>query len=593
MAAGQSRWSRVLTSLFLVVLATLALTLALRLVLEQWFEVPQIAGYWHRDFLGNLALSLLCLALTASVGRTLILAGVLITGFQLANAGKLVVLGTPMSPDDFVNVRNLFLLWEGWKLWVMIAIVAIPALLLLALVRWRRVTTWLVLLALGGFAFASATYSGPLRLALDERFGNSVWNQPENFQLRGLALHLYQESVRTIDKVGKMPKAADIRPIVTDLPPAKADVTGLEPRNVHLILLETFFDPTSLGDEWVPDDPWDAAFRALWEESGNSIALSPVFGGYTANAEFEVLCGFPVTENAVFFEGWFRRRAACLPAVLKEAGYTTVASHPNVAGFWNRTQAYSLAGFDEYWSKNDFDMSDSAENFLLDHSYYEQAFDKLAELPEGPVLNYMVTIYGHLPYPATKDYPEVIEAGRDEGLLTGYLNHVYYKSRDLSAMLADLRKDDPDALIVLFGDHLPYLGPNYQIFDEFKSLPKDRNEFTGDMLDFLVSTPLVVIDGERGPLKLGKFPLYRLPSKILELLGASSGGILDWTENPPEETVRPVYGIHYAIDEAGNRVVCRPENAEDADCRQSSDWMTRTKQLSADIFSGDQFSLER
>ena len=348
-----------------------------------------------------------------------------------------------------------------------------------------------------------------MRTALDGQFGNSVWNQPENYKLRGLGLHLYQESMRTIAKVGKVPSAADVEPIVADLPPAAADLQDIEPRNVHIVLLETFFDPASLGPDWVPEDPLAREFRELWDASGNSIALSPVFGGYTANAEFEVLCGFPVTENAVFFEGWLRRPAPCLPDLLRDAGYTTVASHPNVAGFWNRTQAYQLVGFDEYWSKNDFDMSDSAENFLLDHSYYDQVFDKLDTLPDGPLLNYMVTIYGHLPYPVTEEYPQVIDAGRDEGLLQGYLNHVYYKSRDLTAMLAELQKADPDALIVLFGDHLPYLGPNYQVYDEFKSLPKDRKEFTADMLDFLVSTPLVVLDGQRGPVKLGEFPLYR------------------------------------------------------------------------------------
>ncbi len=49
----------------------------------------------------------------------------------------------------------------------------------------------------------------------------------------------------------------------------------------------------------------------------------------------------------------------------------TIASHPNVPGFWNRTHAYNLVGFDTYLSKNDFDLSDSVDNLLLDHSYYD------------------------------------------------------------------------------------------------------------------------------------------------------------------------------------------------------------------------------
>ena len=112
----------------------------------------------------------------------------------------------------------------------------------------------------------------------------------------------------------------------------------------------------------MPDDPFPPELRALWAETGHSVTLSPVFGGYTANAEFEALCGFPVTENAVFFEGWLRRDVPCLPALLREAGYRTVASHPNVPGFWNRTHAYRLTGFDEYLSVADFDTSDTTRS---------------------------------------------------------------------------------------------------------------------------------------------------------------------------------------------------------------------------------------
>ena len=51
-----------------------------------------------------------------------------------------------------------------------------------------------------------------------------------------------------------------------------------------------------------------------------------MFGGYTANAEFELLCGFPVTEDAVFFEGWLRRDVPCLPRHLGQAGYRNAKS---------------------------------------------------------------------------------------------------------------------------------------------------------------------------------------------------------------------------------------------------------------------------
>ncbi len=154
--------------------------------------------------------------------------------------------------------------------------------------------------------------------------------------------------------------------------------------------------------------------------------------------------------------------------MLRDAGFSTVASHPNVAGFWNRTHAYQLVGFDTYWSKPQFDTTDSVGNFLLDHSYYEQVFDQLQTIEQRPVFNYMLTIHGHLPYPTNERYPDRVTVGGDSDLLKGYINHLYYKSRDLMDMLEQLRKDDPEALIVVFGDHLPFLGPNYGLYKEYR-----------------------------------------------------------------------------------------------------------------------------
>ena len=589
----------------LVALAMLALTWALRLAVEFAFGTAFEHRFWVRDYAGNLAVALLALALIRRVGRTLVFATLVVTGFQLANGAKLAVLGTPTSPDDFINVINIYHLSEGWTRVAVVAILVTPVLVLLWFVRWRSFGTWVTLALLTVAVMLVALNPRPIRDALDDRFGNSVWNQPENFRHRGLALHIVQETVRTLAKVGRPPSESAVAAALEGLPSTPVDLAGLvrggegvagAPRNVHVIVLESFFDPVTLGPEWVPDDPFPESFRALWAETGNAVALSPVFGGYTANAEFEVLCGYPVTENAVFFEGWLRRPVPCLPGVLRAAGYRTVASHPNVPGFWNRTLAYRLTGFDEYISKASFDTSDSVGNFLLDHSYYEQLFERLGPLDAGPVFNYMLTYHGHLPYPNGESYPDRIEAGpgpsgKEAPLLHGYLNHLWYKSRDLMAELERLRAEDPEALVVVFGDHLPYLGPNYGVHDEVLGLPGDREAFTGEQFERLVSTPLIVIDGTHGPLELPPTPLYRLPSLILELLGAESGGMFDWTANPEGMTIRPVYGMHFTRGPDG-AIACRPETPRAA-CAESEAWLERTRTLIGDLFSGEQFALER
>jgi len=594
-------------STLIVVVATLATTLVLRLILEHLMSVPTEWRWFWRDAFGNLAFVLVFWALIRRLVPTLAFSLTLIAGFQICNGIKLLVLGVPASPDDFINVGNLVFLTDGLARVGVIAVLVVPVLVLWWLVHWRTPVTWIVVASIALAVVGTLHYPVPLRTALDGRFGNSVWDQPGNYRTRGLALHLVQEAVRTAAKVGRAPDRAAVdaaladhaRPVAAD-PSLSVAPAAAPTRNVHIIVLESFFDPLQLGAELVPDDPFSPEFRALWDRTGRSLALSPVFGGYTANAEFESLCGFPVTENAVFFEGWLRRSVPCLPAVLARAGYRTVASHPNVPGFWNRTHAYQLTGFEEYLSKADFDLNDSVKGLLLDSSYYEQLYEQLGPLDAAPLFNYALTYYGHLPYPVDARFGDQVAAGAEAPeLLQGYLNHVWYKTRDLMARLEVLRVDDPDALIVVFGDHLPFLGPNYGVYAELLDLPERRDAFTGDQLEFLASTPLIVIDGRRGPVDAGKVPLYRLPSLIMRLLGQPDEGMFAWSAPLPGASdgrlMRPMYGMHIEVDperRGEGAIVCQPERASPA-CRDGTDWLRRTRTLIGDVFSGRQFALER
>lgn len=575
--------------------AGLILSLVIRAVLEHGMDVQLDNRYRLRDLTGNLVVIGVLWSLIGNRWKTLLIASVIIAGFQIANGVKLLVLGVPASPDDFFNVINVIHLLEGVQRVTAIALLAIPIVVLLALIRWSHPGTCAMLAIIGVITASVIHFSPRVQPQLDDTFGHSVWNQPENFRKRGLALHLTQESIRTAAKTGQTPSYDDVRDafdtLGIDKPAPTPKLAAIEQRNVHMIVLESFFDPLQLGPDWVPTDPVDPDFRKLWAETGNSVSLSPVFGGYTANAEFEVLCGYPVTENAVFFEGWLRRPVPCLPRLLSEVGYQTLASHPNVPGFWNRTHAYRLAGFDTYLSKQHFDLTESVDGLLMDGSFFGQVFDQLP-LEQGPIFNYMLTYYGHLPYPSTERYPDKVAAGRDAPLLHGYLNHVWYKTRDLMDRLDKLRAEDPDALIVIFGDHLPFLEPNYGIYSEVLGLPEELTEFTGDMLEFLVTTPLIVIDGERGPLSLGKVPMYRLPSLILDRLGVEQKGMLAWTAQAKERIYRPVYGMHFETTQDADTParVCQPEN-DTTECQEGLGWLQSTRVLIADLFTGDQHAL--
>lgn len=600
--------SRIVIQFVILLMVVLALTWLCRWVITTQFEHPLKQQYWTRDFYANLLVSIVITLLTKTFAKAVLVSSLFIVMFQMGNAAKLSILGTPASPDDFFNIQNIFFLADGWQRWALIGIAGLPFVLLLLFFAYEKARFWITAGLLILTSWGIDSNSERLLHHLDSKFGNSVWNQPANYHNRGLGLHLAQEIVRTLSKVGESPgdvmveqalqsqqvlspSAVPLEPTLQQQVPTPDSAAA--PRNVHVFVLESFFDPVSLGSDWVPQDPLPADFRKLWQTAGNSMALSPVFGGYTANAEFEVLCGFPVTRNAVFFEGWLRRKAPCLPQVLADSGYDTVTSHPNVPGFWNRTHAYNLIGFDQYLSISSFDMSDSVNTLLMDHSLYDQVFAKLeARSSTAAVFNYMLTYYGHLPYPSSERYPDRVRAGKESALLHGYLNQLWYKSRALMSRLSMLREQDPNALIVIFGDHLPFLGQNYGVYTEAWNLPQEREDYTGEQLERLVSTPLIVIDGQNGPLSLGKLPIYRLPALITSLLGmAKESHIFNHSRNPNDVWIRPVYGMHINVTDAESVACTNPELPEDG-CLTTQTWFENIELLTADIFTGEQYSLK-
>nr|MBL8454835.1 sulfatase-like hydrolase/transferase [Zoogloeaceae bacterium] len=554
------------------------------------------------DVLAHLALAGILFAMARSLTRFAVTTIALLSAFTFANAMKIAVLGAPIMPDDFIAARNLFLLLEGWQLWASVALVVLPVALFAWMFAWRQPRAWATLGLVVIAAAQVGAHAQALERYLDERFGDWVWNQRGNFEARGLPVHLLQESARNLARRGAPPDMLNVALALQTVgerpsnPFIRTAMPGVAQRNLHVIVLESFWDPRPLKSARFSSDPIDPAFRKLWAATGQSRALSPVFGGYTANAEFEVLCGFPVTQDAVFFEGRLRRDVPCLPGHLATAGYRTHASHPNAASFWNRVNAYRRIGFEHYWSERDFEMDDVNREFLSDESLYRQVLERIGPALDGPdpVFNYVLTYFGHLDYPLNERRPRVIEAPGGREYAEAYANTVYYKSRELMAFLKTLRKRDPQAVIVVFGDHLPFLGMNHANYTDSGLLAESRAEFTDEMFRTLVATPLIVIDGKRGPLKLGDVPLYQVPALILDLLGDSRDTLLTLTATQANTSrIRPLPGI--TLQSLGKKVsTCRGNDALDhIDCVASTAWLDAIKVLKMDLFSGHQFALHR
>lgn len=576
----------------LPVLSTSLFYLLYYLICAFKFDVQILASAIVYDFLMQLVVGYILFAVSKRIWIFLIIQALVMGILYVGNAVKMSFFGGPIIPDDVFALRSLLLILEGWRFFAAaIPLAAIASLLLFnfSMRHWSAYIASLMTVLVG----MTLVYKPAMLLdPLDNYLGNSKWDQRSNYLSRGPVLYNLQEGARFFSLAEKSPDLDETQMAVETLLSAApedepfAKKKSFTPRNVHIVLLESFWDPSGLKKANYNQNPLAPDFRKLWKSAGYSHALVPVFGGGTANSEFEVLCGFPVTKGSVKFERQLLNSVPCLPHILADKGYRTIASHPNVPVFWNRVNAYRNIGFQTYWSKQDFILDDMNREFLSDASLYRQVMEKISGSLSGkqPILDYIVTYFGHWNYPLSDSRPITISSRSKVEEVSSYANTVYYKSRELMDFLEKLRLHDPDGIIVAFGDHLPNLGEGY--IDSGVLYPS-WSDFTPAMFKFHVTTPMIIIDGKNGPVKIGSLPLYQVPKLLLSMLNYDEPTIMDYVNPLPDMMIRPLPGLHFNLLKGDKVDLCK-EPPYSETCQKSARWLENVLVVSNDLFIGNQ-----
>ncbi|MGZ8187360.1 MAG: LTA synthase family protein [Methylosarcina sp.] len=547
------------------------------------------------DLLLQLVVSYALYALSKRQWIFLVIQALFMGILYVGNAIKISFFGGPIMPDDAYALRSLLLILEGWRFFAAAIPLAALASLLLFNFTMRHWSSYLASLFAISLGLTIVYQPSMIVEPLDKYLGNSVWDQRSNYLWHGATMYTLQEGSRYFALADRPPDMDEAHEAAQNLlsPLSKPEEIDKKftPRNIHLVLLESFWDPNGLKKARYSENPLAPEFRKLWKNAGYSHALTPVFGGYTANSEFEVLCGFPVVKDNVKFERQLLNQVPCLPHILADQGYRTVASHPNVPVFWNRVNAYERMGFQTYWSLQDFVQDDMNREFMSDATLFRQVLEKISSTLEAkqPILDYIVTYFGHWNYPLSESRPNKIKSPSAVEEVSSYANTVYYKSREVMGFIKKIQQKDPDSIIVMFGDHLPFLGENFAGYVDSGVLAANRSEFTPEMFKFYVSTPMIIIDGKRGPVKFGSLPLYQVPGLLLNLLHYKEPSIMDYTHEPPDMHVRPLPGLHFDILNDGKIEVCK-EPPYSETCQKSADWLKNVTLVSNDLFIGRQIS---
>ncbi|HYG66840.1 MAG TPA: LTA synthase family protein [Anaeromyxobacteraceae bacterium] len=202
-------------------------------------------------------------------------------------------------------------------------------------------------------------------------------------------------------------------------------------------------------------------------------AYSQVAQGTTSDAELLAGCSLLPLETGAVFTDRHDVDYRCLPELLREAGYHTVAMHANWPNFWNRERMYPAMGYDRFYELRDFDREPVIGLGLADRRFAEQAAEKLAALPE-PFYAVLVTLTNHVPFD-DPDLPRALPLGSLAPTMVGrYLDSVHYSDAALGVLLDRLRASGllDRSVLVVYGDHHGVLRESEGT--EALGLPTDR-----------------------------------------------------------------------------------------------------------------------
>ncbi len=507
------QWTRLAVALLMPLALVLAVETVARLSLAealQWITLTESINTLRFTYLWLVFCGLLLYALTNRLRWAAGLCFAVISAVAVLHAGKQVLLQQPLTPQDFAFFGMSSSIWSFSYFpftWGQAAAFAAIVALWSAACHWglpdwrldrkRRLLVFVTAVALVAALSANVSLFASREVPIYRKL-TVVWRAENNQasaesvapgiqnpdfstsfnylsfgMIPGFLLNFDQKA---LDAEAMPPgySAAAVRRAWGNLPPGPVDepapkpIDDAERPHVVIVLSESFWDPCWLDDVEIDPDPLPSFRRlAAGPQAREFIAVSPIFGGYTCKAEYELLTGLSIAalpRRTVPHTRHFNSHVPALPAVFKANGYQTVAVHPFLADFWNRNLVFPAMGFDRFIHIETMRHREVKGKFISDSALADEVIDLLDAATE-PTFLFAVTMQNHSPYgdqrygPVEVDSVRIRKSTVSAETVRDYVHGV----RDADAMLDKLTRHFENyrrpVLLVFTGDHQPNLIP--------------------------------------------------------------------------------------------------------------------------------------
>lgn len=504
------------------------------------------------NLLPPVVLMALLYGLTGRAGCSFLITAGVCVGLSAGNYYKLMFRDDPLLFADLLllkeagNMAGNYKLFLDRKLALVLVCVAAGWLFLHFLVRGRPgVRTrygWVSAALLLAVTLSSVYLDDPLydtHTANYERIPNR-WSATQQFLAHGF---LYPFLHSAADAVEAPPAGYNKHQTELRLSAYRdADLPEDKKVNVVAVMLEAYNDFTRFGVPELAQDVYQV-WHDLEAEGYSGNLVTNIFAGGTVDTERCFLTGYADL-------GQFRGPTNSYAWYFRAQGYRVEGMHPCYEWFYNRRNINANLGFEDYFFvENHFGQFTNGK-VAMDDIFFPELLKAYQAGTAGdkPYFNFSVTYQGHGPYDDNLCWwgdkgDFVVEDGTytepQQYILDNYFGSIANTNRHLKELTDYFRADDEPVVLILFGDHNPWMGDGNSVY---AAMGIDFNLDTQEGFLNYYSTRYLIWANDAAKAALGRdfrgegpdLGPYFLMNKVFELCGWEGPAYLQATNAAAE-----------------------------------------------------------
>ncbi|MGN1300952.1 MAG: LTA synthase family protein, partial [Clostridia bacterium] len=234
--------------------------------------------------------------------------------------------------------------------------------------------------------------------------------------------------------------------------------------NIISIMLEAYNDFSKFDTIEYEKNPY-ALLDEIRKKAYCGKLCTDIFAGGTITTERSFITGYSNQTS-------FRTKTNSFVRYFLEQGYTVEGSHPCYDWFYNRVNINENLGFPTYYFYENKYAELSNGSIAPDSILFDEILNLYNEGIENgkPYFSFNVTYQNHGPYSKEKCYdesyikikPEYTE--EEVNIFNNYLTGIEDTTNQIYNMINALKESNEPVVLILFGDHNPWLGDNNSVY---------------------------------------------------------------------------------------------------------------------------------